>query len=111
MTEPTLEPITPRVVVDDKIEATPAVVTRISEAMGPDVSDEDVTSFLAALNSVRAGDPLGRVCRSPRSGEVAHRVNDGGLHRWRISPPDAPIYTNDEPNLPGWDIIYDPEEV
>lgn len=94
-------------VTNKVIEATPDVVSRISK-MFPDMTDEQVTQVLTGFNAVREGDPLGRVCRNSETGEVAHRVDENGLHRWRISPPGGGAYNNDEPNLPGWDIVFDP---
>lgn len=93
------------------VEPTPDVITRISAQIPEEEwqamsRDEQISSVLTGMNTVREGDPLGRVCRNAQTGEVAHRIDDGGLHRWRISPPDAPVYTIDEPTLPGWDILY-----
>lgn len=96
-----------------EIAATPAVVTRISATLPDDFAtlpaEQQVSTILAGFNAVRAGDPLGRVCRNPTTGEIAHRVDEDGLHRWRVSPPDAPFYRIDEPTLPKWDVLYEGE--
>lgn len=94
------------------VDINPNTVARISKQI-PDEEwqamsrDEQIASVLTGANAVRAGDPVGKVCRNPETGEVAHRVEEDGLHRWRISPPDAPIYRNDESTLPGWDVLYE----
>lgn len=94
------------------IDVNPNTVARIVKQV-PDEEwqamsrDEQTATVLTGVNAVRGGDPLGKVCRNSTTGEIAHRVDDDGVHRWRVSPPDAPIYTSDESTMPGWDVLYE----
>lgn len=46
-----------------------------------------VALVLEGVNAAQAGDPLGMVRRDPATGTVYVRVNDGGVHKWRIVNP------------------------
>lgn len=54
----------------------------------PMTAEAIVAMVLDGVNQVQAGDPLGTVRRDPETGVVYVRVNDGGVHKWRIVNPD-----------------------
>jgi hypothetical protein len=72
------------------------------------LTPEQVHAVLATWNNVREGAPVGTVCRDPETGAVGHRVDNDGVHIWRVSLPDGEIYNDMQPSL-GWPAIYEPE--
>ena len=59
-----------------------------------------VAAVLAAYKAILEGDPLGTMRRDPDTGAIAIRVIDNGLHIWRVTPHDAPVYNDLQPTLP-----------
>lgn len=73
------------------------------------LSPEQVHTVLAALVTIKEGDPVGTVRRDTDTGKVAHRVLSYGVAQWRISGPDGEQYNDLQPTL-AWPTIYSPEE-
>lgn len=84
--------------------AHPEIVHHIANQV-EDLTPEQVHAVLAAWNHVREGDPVGVVRRDEATGAIAHRVDDHGVHIWRISAPDGDQYNDLEPTL-AWPVIY-----
>lgn len=47
-----------------------------------------VAMVLDGVNQVQSGDPLGTIRRDDETDIVYVRVNDGGVHKWRIIDPN-----------------------
>lgn len=58
-------------------------------------------AVLAARDAIVGGAPPGAVLKGP-NGEIAHRVNDKGVHVWRVSCIDGTEYNDTQPTLEGW---------
>lgn len=93
MTEPAPEP--------DPIPVTDTIVATIS-AQCPEVTDEHVAMVLEAWNTVLNGEPVGTIKLDPESGNLARRVNENGIHQWKITAPDGGMWSDMSPTLPGW---------
>lgn len=100
-TPPVEEPSVPT------IEVTEAVVATISEQL-PEVTDEHVAMVLSAWNNVLNGEPVGTVKTDPVTGNLALRVSENGVHKWRVTAPDGGTWADMQPTLPGWTVIHTP---
>lgn len=99
MTQPSEEP-TP-------VPITETIVTTISEQC-PEVTDEHVAMVLTAWNNVLNGDPLGTIKLEPGTGNLALRVSEDGIHKWKVTAPDGGTWSDMQPVLPGWTTIHKP---
>jgi hypothetical protein len=63
------------------------------------ITANQVAAVLSARESILDGAPVGTVLRGPE-GEIATRVNDKGLHLWRVVCPDGTLYNDLQPTLP-----------
>jgi hypothetical protein len=70
-----------------------------------ELTANDVAVVLQAYINIHQGDPITTLLRNPETGEIAHRVAEGGVHMWRVSGPDGSQYNDLEPTLPGWEKI------
>ena len=80
----------------------PAVLQQIAEVaseMDQPITAAQVGAVFAARQAILEGDALGTVMKG-QDGEIAVRVNDNGLHMWRVTCTDGTIYNNTEPKLP-----------
>lgn len=89
---------------DSPVEITEEVVTEISGNC-PDVSDEHVAMVLSAWNTVLNGSPLGTILRNPETGDIAMRVSELGVHKWRVTATDGGQWADMRPTLPGWEPL------
>ena len=84
----------------------PALLQQIADvASEPDeapLTAAQVGAVLAAREAILDGDPVGTIKRGP-DGEIAVRVNDNGLHLWRVTVPDGTLYNDLQPSLP-WPV-------
>lgn len=64
------------------------IVDAIKGHLGKDVSVEQINAVITAWNTVREGDDISTVRRDPTSGKVYVRVNDDGVHKWRVVDPN-----------------------
>lgn len=81
----------------------PMMLQQIADvASEPDeapLTQAQVAAVLAAHQAILEGDPVGTIKKGPGN-EIAVRVNDQGLHMWRVTCPDGTFYNNTEPSLP-----------
>lgn len=63
------------------------IVDAIKGHLGNDVSVEQINAVISAWNQVREGDDIHTVRRDPTTGKVYVRVDDGGVHKWRVVDP------------------------
>lgn len=85
------------------------VAQAISLHLGEEISSEQVHQVLHALNTIQSGDPVGTIRRNANTGHVAHRVFISGAAQWRVSGADGDWYTDMQPVLLDWDVLYNPE--
>jgi hypothetical protein len=70
-----------------------------SEAEEP-ITRPQVAAVLTAYRAILNGDPVGTIRRNPENGAMAMRVNDNGLHLWRVTVPATGEFYNDlQPTL------------
>lgn len=94
---------------ESPVEITEQIVSTISEQC-PEVTGEHVAMVLTAWNNVINGEPLGTVKLDPATGNLAVRVSDQGIHKWRVTAPDGGTWWDMQPVLPGWTTIQTPDE-
>jgi hypothetical protein len=75
------------------------IATHVGGIEDGEVLPSFVRRVLTAWQEIRNGDPVGTTRRNPDTGAIAHRVNDNGLHLWRISAPDGTQYNDTQPTL------------
>jgi hypothetical protein len=69
-----------------------------------------VAAVLAAREAILDGDPLGTIRQGP-AGEIAVRVNDNGLHLWRVTCQDGNQYNDLQPSMHAeWKVIQGGKE-
>jgi hypothetical protein len=69
------------------------------------ITAAQVAAVLAAREAILDGDPVGTIRQGP-AGEIAVRVNDNGLHLWRVNCPDGSQYNDLQPSMHAeWKII------
>ena len=88
----------------DPIEITDPMIETISQQL-PDVTTEHVAMVLEAMNAVAAGDPVGTVRVDPATGNIAVRVSDQGIHKWRCTSPDGGTWDDMSPTLQSWNAL------
>jgi len=71
------------------------------------VTPEQVAAVLAAYWAIHEGDPVGTIRRDEATGAVGIRVEDNGMHLWRVSTPLGEQYNDLQPKL-AWPIIHEP---
>lgn len=74
-------------------------IAKVASEDGEPLNATHVVAVLAAYRAILSGDPLGVIRRNPETGEIAHRVNQDGLHMWRISHQDGTQYNDLQPTL------------
>lgn len=77
------------------LEQIAAVASEQDEQLTPN----QVAAVLAAREMILDGDPVGTIMKG-QNGEIAVRVNDNGMHMWRVTSPDGTIYNDTQPKLP-----------
>lgn len=75
-------------------------IAKVASEKEEPLTPAQVAAVLAAREAILDGDPVGTVKQGP-AGEIAVRVNDEGMHIWRVSCPDGTIYNNLEPTMFG----------
>lgn len=90
---------------DASVPVSETLVQQIVAQSG--MSVDDVNNVLATLNAVRAGAPVGMVCRDDATGQVAHRVDDQGVVLWRVTSQDGAQWNDMQPTLT-WPVIFNP---
>jgi hypothetical protein len=74
-------------------------IADVASEAGEPLTANQVAAVLAAREAILDGDPVGTVRKGPE-GEIAVRVNDNGLHMWRVMCLDATFYNDLQPTLP-----------
>lgn len=92
MTEPGAVEI-PKITVLDQI-------ANVASEEGEPITTNQVAAVLAAYNNVRTGDEPGTIRRDEETKATAVRVNDNGLHLWRVTEADGTQYNDLQPTLP-----------
>ena len=87
------------------ITVTEAIVSTISDQC-PDVTDEHVSMVLAAWNNVINGEAVGTIKLDPLTGNLARRVSEDGVHKWKVTAADGGTWSDMQPVLPGWTVIH-----
>jgi hypothetical protein len=77
-----------------------AQIAKVASEADETITVNQVAAVLAAYKAIHEGDPLGTIRKDPDTGAIAIRVTDNGLHLWRITPPDEPVYNDLQPTLP-----------
>jgi hypothetical protein len=89
------------------VATTDAVIERINGITDSDITPEQIRAVLAALNTTKAGLPVGTALQDPASGNVAVRISQDGLEMWRVISLDGGVWNDMEPTLP-WTRLADP---
>jgi hypothetical protein len=77
------------------------VITAVMEVV-KDIPEEHVRQVLTALHTIKEGAPVGTLVRDPASGNIACRVNEGGVPVWKVTAMDGGTWTDMQPRLTGW---------
>ena len=101
-TDPATDPAT------DPLPVTSAVVDQIAGHVGDSITPDVIHTVLTAWNAVRQGDPVGMIRRDETTGAVATRVEDSGVQMWKCSGKDGSVWSDLQPTLASWTVIYDP---
>lgn len=75
-------------------------IADVASEDGDPLTANHASAVLAAYKAILEGDPVGTIRQDPDTGAIAIRVVDNGLHLWRITPHDAPVYNDLQPTLP-----------
>lgn len=70
-----------------------------------DLTEDQVRQVLTAVEAIRAGAPVGTIVEDPKTGAVAHRVDEGGVIFWSVTAPDGAYWRDMQPTLKGWTIL------
>jgi hypothetical protein len=85
-------------------------IAKVASEKDEPLTKAQVAAVLAAREAIIDGDPVGTI-RQGLEGEIAVRVNDQGVHIWRVTCPDGTIYNNLEPTMNGdWKVIKQGEK-
>jgi hypothetical protein len=75
-------------------------IASVASEAGEQLTRNQVSAVLAAYINILAGDPVGTVRRDPETGSMAIRVNDNGLHVWRVNnPATGEQYNDTQPSI------------
>jgi hypothetical protein len=85
-------------------------IAKVASEEGEELTMAQVAAVLSAREAIIDGDPIGTI-RQGAQGEIAIRVNDQGMHIWRVTCPDGTLYNNLEPTMNGdWKVIKQGEK-
>jgi hypothetical protein len=85
-------------------------IAKVASEEGEELTMAQVAAVLAAREAIIDGDPIGTI-RQGTQGEIAVRVDDQGMHIWRVTCPDGTLYNNLEPTMNGdWKVIKQGEK-
>lgn len=87
--------------MSNEIEVTETVIAAVSEQC-PEVTTEQVAMVLTAWNVILEGEPVGTIKQDPATGNLAIRVSEDGIHKWKVTSPAGGQWSDLQSTLPGW---------
>ena len=80
------------------------VVKAVTAAVG-DVTADQVRQVLTAVEAIHSGAAVGTIVEDPKTGAVAHRVDEDGVTFWSVTAPDGAYWRDMQPTLKGWTVL------
>lgn len=97
----------PPAAVTPSLSTSDDFVAHINAMTDDTITAEQITAVLAAANAATAGEAVGTVLRDDTTGAVAVRVDQHGVHQWRVMALDGATWNDMQPTLP-WTKVHTP---
>lgn len=86
----------------------PELVSHVNALVADEeLTDEQVNRVIVAYLAVHSGEPVGTVVR--QGSTLAQRIDQDGVHIWRVMNSDGSLTFDTRPTLEGWDVVSRPE--